>query len=211
VALVQKDMKKLIAYSSVAHMGFVTIGIFAVNVHGIEGSIYQMLSHGIVSGALFLCVGVVYDRLHTREIARYGGLAKNMPAYALVFMVFTMASVGLPGTSGFVGEFLVLMGAFEANSWVALFAATGLILGAAYMLYLYRRIAFGKLTKDDLKELLDLSPREVIVFVPLIVMVLWMGVYPSTFLEPIHASVSKLINDYQLALSAADAVSVAVR
>lgn len=211
VALVQQDMKKLIAYSSVAHMGFVTIGIFTVNVHGIEGSIFQMLSHGIVSGALFLCVGVVYDRLHTREIARYGGLAKNMPAYALVFMLFSMASVGLPGTSGFVGEFLVLMGAFEANSWVALFAATGLILGAAYMLYLYRRIIFGKLTKDDLKELLDLSPREVIVFVPLIVMVLWMGVYPSTFLEPIHASVSKLINDYQLALSAADAVSVAVR
>ncbi|HVI52268.1 MAG TPA: NADH-quinone oxidoreductase subunit M [Candidatus Sulfotelmatobacter sp.] len=211
VALVQQDMKKLIAYSSVAHMGFVTLGIFTVNVHGVEGSIFQMLSHGIVSGALFLCVGVVYDRLHTREITRYGGLAKNMPAYAFVFMFFTMASVGLPGTSGFVGEFLVLMGAFEANSWVALFAATGLILGAAYMLYLYRRIIFGKLTKEDLKGLLDLSPREVAVFVPLIVMVLWMGVYPSTFLDPIHASVSKLINDYQLALSAADAVSVAVR
>ena len=211
VALVQQDMKKLIAYSSVAHMGFVTLGIFTVNVHGVEGSIFQMLSHGIVSGALFLCVGVVYDRLHTREITRYGGLAKNMPAYAFVFMFFTMASVGLPGTSGFVGELLVLMGAFEANSWVALFAATGLILGAAYMLYLYRRIIFGKLTKEDLKGLLDLSPREVAVFVPLIVMVLWMGVYPSTFLDPIHASVSKLINDYQLALSAADAVSVAVR
>jgi len=211
VALVQQDMKKLIAYSSVAHMGFVTIGIFALNVHGIEGAIFQMLSHGIVSGALFLCVGVVYDRLHTREIARYGGLAKNMPAYALVFMLFTMGSVGLPGTAGFVGEFLVLMGAYEANTWVALFAASGLILGAAYMLFLYRRIIFGKLTKDDLKEMLDLNTREIIVFVPLIVMVLWMGVYPSTFLEPIHASVAKLINDYQLALSAADAVSVAVR
>jgi len=160
---------------------------------------------------LFLCVGVVYDRLHTREINRYGGLAKNMPAYALVFMFFTMASVGLPGTSGFVGEFLVLMGAFEANTFVALFAATGLVLGAAYMLYLYRRVIFGKLTKEDLKVLLDLSPREVMLFVPLIVMVLWMGIYPTTFLDPIHATVSKLINDYQLALSAADAVSVAVR
>jgi NADH-quinone oxidoreductase subunit M len=204
-------MKKLIAYSSIAHMGFVTLGIFTFNVHGVEGSIFQMLSHGVVSGALFLCVGVVYDRLHTREINRYGGLAKNMPAYAFVFMFFTMASVGLPGTSGFVGEFLVLLGAFEANSWVALFAATGLVLGASYMLYLYRRVIFGKLTKDDLKGLLDLSPREVMLFVPLIVMVLWMGVYPTTFLDPIHASVSKLINDYQLALSAADAVSVAVR
>jgi len=211
VALVQQDMKKLIAYSSIAHMGLVTLGIFTVNVHGVEGAIFQMLSHGVVSGALFLCVGVVYDRLHTREINRYGGLAKNMPAYALVFMFFTMASIGLPGTSGFVGEFLVLMGAFEANSWVALFAATGLILGACYMLYLYRRVIFGKLTKDDLKDLLDLSPREVALFVPLIVVVVWMGVYPTTFLDPIHASVSKLINDYQLALSAADAVSVAVR
>jgi NADH-quinone oxidoreductase subunit M len=211
VALVQQDMKKLIAYSSIAHMGFVTLGIFTFNVHGVEGSIFQMLSHGVVSGALFLCVGVVYDRLHTREINRYGGLAKNMPAYALVFMFFTMASVGLPGTSGFVGEFLVLMGAFEANTFVALFAATGLVLGAAYMLYLYRRVIFGKLTKEDLKVLLDLSPREVMLFVPLIVMVLWMGIYPTTFLDPIHATVSKLINDYQLALSAADAVSVAVR
>ena len=211
VALVQQDMKKLIAYSSVAHMGFVTIGIFTFNMHGIEGSIFQMLSHGVVSAALFLCVGVVYDRLHTREIARYGGLAKNMPAYALVFMFFTMASVGLPGTSGFVGEFLVLMGAFEADNWVALFAATGLILGAAYMLYLYRRIVFGKLTKDDVKAMLDLNRREVLMFVPLIVMVVWLGVYPTTFLQPLHASVTKLINDYQLALSAAHAVSVAVR
>ncbi|OIQ97248.1 NADH-quinone oxidoreductase subunit M [mine drainage metagenome] len=211
VALVQQDMKKLIAYSSVAHMGLVTIGVFTFNMHGIEGSIFQMLSHGVVSAALFLCVGVVYDRLHTREIARYGGLAKNMPAYALVFMFFTMASVGLPGTSGFVGEFLVLMGAFEANTWVALFAATGLILGAAYMLYLYRRVVFGKLTKDDVKAMLDLNCREVLMFVPLIVMVVWLGVYPTTFLQPLHASVTKLINDYQLALSAAKTVSVAVR
>ncbi len=211
VALVQQDMKKLIAYSSVAHMGFVTIGIFTVKVQGVEGAIFQMLSHGVVSGALFLCVGVVYDRMHTREISRYGGLASRMPVYALVFMFFTMASVGLPGTGGFVGEFLVLMGAFQANTWVALFAATGLILGAAYMLYLYRRIVFGKLTRDDLKTILDMSPRELAVFVPLIVVVVWMGVYPSSFLAPMHASVGKLINDYQLALSAADAVSVAVR
>lgn len=211
VALVQQDMKKLIAYSSVAHMGFVTLGIFTVKVQGVEGAIFQMLSHGVVSGALFLCVGVVYDRMHTREIARYGGLASRMPVYALVFLFFTMASVGLPGTGGFVGEFLVLMGAFQANTWVALFAATGLILGAAYMLSLYRRIVFGKLTRDDLKTILDMSPRELAVFVPLIVVVIWMGVYPSSFLAPMHASVGKLINDYQLALSAADAVSVAVR
>ena len=211
VALVQQDMKKLIAYSSVAHMGFVTIGVFTVNVQGIEGAIFQMLSHGVVSGALFLCVGVIYDRMHTREIARYGGLASRMPGYALVFMLFTMASVGLPGTSGFVGEFLVLLGAYQANSWVALFAATGLILGAAYMLYLYRRVVFGKLTREDLKSILDLTPREVWMFAPLIVMVIWLGIFPNVVLGPIHASVAKLINDYQLALSAADAVSVAVR
>jgi NADH-quinone oxidoreductase subunit M len=209
VALVQEDMKKLIAYSSVAHMGFVTIGIFTVQVQGVEGAIYQMLSHGVVSGALFLCVGVVYDRMHTREIARYGGLNARMPAYAFVFMMFTLASVGLPGTSGFVGEFLVLMGAFQANTWVALFAATGLILGAAYMLYLYRRIIFGKLTREDLKSILDLSPREIAVFAPLLLVVVWMGVYPTSFLTPMHASVAKLINDYQLVQTAGQPAPVA--
>jgi NADH-quinone oxidoreductase subunit M len=211
VALVQQDMKKLIAYSSIAHMGFVTLGIFTVKVQGVEGALYQMLSHGVVAGALFLCVGVVYDRMHTREINRYGGLVNRMPAYSLVFMIFTMASVGLPGTGGFVGEFLVLMGAYQTNSWVALFAATGLVLGAAYMLYLYRRIIFGKLVREDLKSILDLSPREIVIFAPLIVVVFWMGIYPTTFLGPMHVTVAKLINDYQLALSAADAVSVAVR
>jgi NADH-quinone oxidoreductase subunit M len=211
VALVQKDMKKLIAYSSVAHMGFVTIGIFALNQQSMEGAIFQMLAHGVVSGALFLCVGVVYDRLHTREIDRYGGLSNNMPKYATVFLFFTMAAAGLPGTAGFVGEFLVLTGAFAANAWVAFFAASGLILGAAYMLYLYRRVAFGKLTKDDVKAMLDMSPREVAIFVPLILVTLWMGIYPSSFLEPMHASVMNLIGNYELALDAANGLSVAAR
>jgi len=204
VALVQEDMKKLIAYSSVAHMGFVTIGIFALNQQAMEGAIFQMLSHGVVSGALFLCVGVVYDRLHTRDISRYGGLATNMPNYALVFLLFTMGAVGLPATSGFVGEFLILTGAFKANSWVAFFAATGLILGAAYMLYLYWRVVYGKLEKEDVKAMLDLSPREIAVFVPLILVVLWMGIYPNSFLEPMHASVSNLIENYQAAMSVVD-------
>jgi len=211
VALVQKDMKKLIAYSSIAHMGFVTIGIFALTQQAIEGAIFQMLAHGVVSGALFLCVGVVYDRLHTREIGRYGGLSNNMPKYAMVFLFFTMASAGLPGTAGFVGEFLVLAGTFQANTWVALFAATGLILGAAYMLVLYRGICFGKLTKDDVKAMLDMSPREIALFVPLIVATLWMGIYPSTFLEPMHASVLHLIEHYQTALAAVDPSAVAAR
>ncbi len=211
VALVQEDMKKLIAYSSVAHMGYVTIGVFSMTTQGVEGAIYQMLSHGVVSGALFLCVGVVYDRMHTREIARYGGLAERMPVYAFTFMVFTMASVGLPGTSGFVGEFLVLLGVFQVNSWVALFAASGLVLGATYMLYLYRRVVFGRLTRDDLKDILDMDRREIAIFVPLIVMVVWMGVYPNTFLEPMHASVAKLIDNFELAKAAQGAASVAVR
>ena len=211
VALVQEDMKKLIAYSSIAHMGYVTIGIFSMTTQGVEGALYQMLSHGVVSGALFLCVGVVYDRMHTREISRYGGLSERMPKYALVFMFMTMASVGLPGTSGFVGEFLVLLGVFQVNTWVALFAASGLVLGAAYMLYLYRRVAFGRLTRDDLKSILDLSPREVAMFAPLVAIVIWMGVYPGTFLEPMHASVAKLINSYELARTAADAHAVAAR
>jgi NADH-quinone oxidoreductase subunit M len=204
VALAQEDMKKLIAYSSVAHMGFVTIRIFAFNSQGIEGSIIQMLSHGIVSGALFLCVGVVYDRLHTREIARYGGLVNNMPKYAFVFMIFTLASVGLPGTSGFVGEILVLFGAYQASTWVAFIAATGVILGAAYMLYLYRRVIFGELTKPDLKTLLDLNRREVIIFTPLILVVIWMGVYPSSFLDVIHVSVENLIDNFDAAIVASD-------
>jgi NADH-quinone oxidoreductase subunit M len=211
VALAQEDMKKLIAYSSVAHMGFVTAGIFAMTQQAVEGAIFQMLSHGVVSGALFLCVGVIYDRLHTREIARYGGLAKNMPKYAAVFMLFMMASVGLPGTSGFVGEFLVMMGVFQVSSWVALFIATGVILGAVYMLFLYRRVVFGKLEKADVKAMLDLSPREVAIFAPLVVLVLWMGIYPSSFLEPMHASVDNLITTYEAALEAAGGVSVAVR
>ncbi|MCA1939588.1 MAG: NADH-quinone oxidoreductase subunit M [Caenispirillum bisanense] len=211
VALVQNDMKKMIAYSSVAHMGMVTIGIFAMTQQAVEGAIFQMLSHGIVSGALFLCVGVVYDRLHTREIARYGGLANNMPKYALVFMVFMMASVGLPGTAGFVGEFLIIVGVFQVNTWVALLAATGLILGAMYMLWLYRSVVFGKLDKDEVKAMLDLSKREIAIVAPLIVMVLWMGIYPSSFLEPMSVSVTNLITKYQTALEAAGSLPLATR
>jgi len=203
VALVQEDMKKLIAYSSVAHMGFVTIGIFVLNQQGIEGAIFQMLSHGIVSGALFLCVGVVYDRLHTREINRYGGLSINMKRYAVIFVIFTMASIGLPGTSGFVGEVLVLFGAFEESSWIAFFAAFGVILGAAYMLWLTRRLIFGDLTKDDVKAMTDLSPREFLMFLPLVAVVFWMGIYPNSFLEPMHKSVEKLMSQTHAAQIAA--------
>jgi len=211
VALAQEDMKKLIAYSSVAHMGFVTIGTFTLTVQGIEGAIYQMLSHGVVSAALFLIVGVVYDRMHSRDIATYGGLVHRMPAYALVFMLFMLASVGLPGTAGFVGEFLVLVGAFQVNTWVAALAATGLILGAAYMLYLYRRVIFGVLTKDSLKAILDMSPREIAVFAPLVVLVIWMGVYPSPFLDVMHASVANLLTQVQAGLDAGAATAVAGR
>jgi NADH-quinone oxidoreductase subunit M len=198
VALAQQDMKKLIAYSSVAHMGFVTIGIFTVTPEGLQGAMIQMLSHGVVSAALFLCVGVVYDRLHTREIARYGGLVNNMPRYALAFMIFMLASVGLPGTSGFVGEFLSLIGAYQVNTWVAFLATTGLILGAAYMLYLYRRVVFGTITKDDVRAMLDLSPREVLIFAPMIAVVLWMGIYPSSFLRPMQPSLANLIERVQV-------------
>jgi NADH-quinone oxidoreductase subunit M len=203
VALAQEDMKKLIAYSSVAHMGVVTIGIFTFNVQGISGALFQMLSHGIVSGALFLCVGVVYDRMHTREIARYGGLADRMPAYALTFMVFTMASIGLPGTSGFVGEFLVIVGSLQVNFWLALLGGMGMILGAAYMLYLYRRVVFGKITRDDLKSILDLSPREWALFVPLIVLTLWMGIYPSSFTSFFDASVGAMVDHHTAAIASA--------
>ena len=202
VALAQEDMKKLIAYSSVAHMGFVTIGIFSATHQGIAGAVFQMLSHGVVSAALFLCVGVVYDRLHTREIARYGGLVHRMPAYAAVFMVFTLAAVGLPGTSGFVGEFLVLLGVFEVSTWVCFLAATGVILGAAYMLYLYRRVIFGKLERAELRRMADLDRREIAVFVPLVLLVLWMGIYPSAFLDPIEVSVGNLVEQHRQAMQA---------
>ena len=203
VALVQEDMKKLIAYSSVAHMGFVTMGIFAANSQGVEGAVIQMLSHGIVSAALFLIVGVIYDRIHTREISAYGGLVNRMPRYAIIFMVFMMASIGLPGTSGFVGEFLILIGVFKVNSWVAMFAATGLILGAGYMLYLYRRVVFGNLDKDNLKKILDINSREFLIFIPLLLIVFVMGIYPSLFLDAIHASVDNLVDRYELALETA--------
>ncbi len=211
VALAQEDMKKLIAYSSVAHMGFVTIGIFTARTQGVEGAIVQMLSHGVISAALFLCVGVVYDRLHSREIARYGGLVHRMPLYAAVFMVFTLGSVGLPGTSGFVGEFLVLVGAFQVNTWLALLATTGIVLGAAYMLYLYRRVIFGALTKEDLKTMMDLNRREIAVFAPLVAATLWMGIWPEPVLDVIHASVANLIQNYEVALKASNAVTVAGR
>ncbi|MCZ6605528.1 MAG: NADH-quinone oxidoreductase subunit M [Alphaproteobacteria bacterium] len=202
VALAQEDMKKLIAYSSVAHMGFVTLGIFAATHQGVAGAIFQMLSHGIVSAALFLCVGVVYDRMHTREIVRYGGLVHRMPRYALVFMVFTLASIGLPGTSGFIGEFLVLIGVFEVSSWFAFLAATGIILGAAYMLFLYRRVMFGELVREDLKDILDLNWREVTIFAPLVAIVLWMGLFPQSFLGPMEASVEHLVVNYNAAVEA---------
>jgi NADH-quinone oxidoreductase subunit M len=203
VALAQDDMKKLIAYSSVAHMGIVTLGIFTVTEEGLQGAVLQMLSHGLVSSALFLIVGVVYDRLHTREIARYGGLADIMPKYAFIFMLFTLASVGLPGTSGFVGEFLVLIGTYQVNTWAAFFATTGTILSAGYMLYLYRRVVFGTITRADVKAMLDLNPREMLVFAPLVAIVLWMGVYPSSFLKPMQPSVSNLIERVDVAVKAA--------
>jgi NADH-quinone oxidoreductase subunit M len=193
VALMQTDMKKLIAYSSVAHMGIVTIGCFTPNALGIQGSILLMLSHGVVSGALFMCVGVVYDRIHSREIADYGGLAERMPAYALVFMLFTMASVGVPGTSGFVGEILVIIGVFQVSQWVALLAATGMVLGAAYMLWLYRRVIFGGLTRPALAAIGDMRLNEKLAFAPLVVVTLWMGVYPSFFTAPMGAAVDALV------------------
>ena len=203
VALMQEDMKKLIAYSSVAHMGFVTIGIFTFNTQGIEGGIFQMLSHGIVSAALFLVVGVVYDRIHSREIAHYGGLVNRMPIYAFTFMIFMLASVGLPGTAGFVGEILVLVGVYQVNTWVAALAALGVILGAAYMLWLYRRIIFGQLEKDDLKQIADMNAREIALFAPLVILAVLMGIYPAPFLDVMHVSVDNLIHQYQTAVQAA--------
>ncbi len=204
VAMVQEDMKKLIAYSSVAHMGFVTMGIFAANQQGIDGAIFQMLSHGFISAALFLCVGVIYDRMHTRDINAYGGLVIRMPAYALVFMFFTMGNVGLPGTSGFVGEFLTLMGAFQKNTWVAAVAASGVIFSACYALWLYRRVVFGDLIKGSLKTIQDMDNRERFIFAPLVVMTILLGVYPSLVTDIISPSTEALITNFNQSLAAAD-------
>ncbi len=201
VAMVQEDMKKLIAYSSVAHMGYVTMGIFAANQQGVDGAIFQMISHGFVSGALFLCVGVIYDRMHTREIDAYGGLVNRMPAYAAVFMLFTMANVGLPGTSGFVGEFLTLMGVFHVNTLIGLLAATGVILSAAYALWLYRRVVFGDLIKESLKSISDMTAREKAIFAPLVVMTILLGVYPSLVTDIIGPSVEALLSNYHTSVA----------
>ena len=203
VALVQTDIKKLIAYSSVAHMGFVTMGIFAGNALGIQGAMFQMISHGFVSGALFLCVGVIYDRMHTREIAAYGGLVNRMPVYATIFMIFTLANVGLPGTSGFIGEFLTLMGAFQVNTWVAFFASFGIILSACYALWLYRKVVFGALEKPSLAHIRDVEPREIAIFAPLIVLTIWFGVYPKPVIDMSAASIQALVQDYQDAIKTA--------
>lgn len=201
VALAQEDMKKLIAYSSVAHMGFVTMGIFAATQQGIQGAIFQMLSHGWISGALFLCVGVIYDRMHTREIAAYGGLANRMPIYAAVFMLFTMANVGLPGTSGFVGEFLTIIGTFQVSTWTALLAATGVILSACYALTLYRKISFGELENEALQSITDMNSREIAVIAAPVAATIIFGVWPAPILDLISASVEALITNYQDALT----------
>ena len=207
VALMQEDMKKLIAYSSVAHMGFVTMGIFAANQQGLDGAIFQMISHGFISGALFLCVGVIYDRMHTREIDAYGGLINRMPVYALIFMLFTMANVGLPGTSGFVGEFLTLVGVFQVNTWVTAVAATGVILSAAYALWLYRRVVLGDLMRESLKTITDMDRREKAIFAPLVAMTLLLGVYPSLVTDVTGPAVASLVADYEVALAQHDAAT----
>ena len=209
IALVQQDIKKLIAYSSVAHMGYVTMGIFTFTTQGVDGAIFQMLSHGIVSAALFLCVGVVYDRMHTREISAYGGIVERMPIYAAVFMVFTMANVGLPGTSGFVGEFLTLLGAFKANTLVAALATLGVILSAAYALWLYRRVVFGELTKPALQKLTDMTPREIAILAPLVVLTILFGFYPAPVLDVTAASVKQLVSNYEAAVNTATALATA--
>ena len=211
VALMQEDIKKLVAYSSVAHMGFVTIGIFTFNQQGIEGGIFQMLSHGLISGALFLSVGVVYDRLHTREIARYGGLVHRMPRYAAFFLIFTLANVGLPGTTGFVGEFLVLVGVFQVNTWVAFLATTGIILSAGDALWLYRRVIFGVLEKADLKSVKDMNAREVAIMAPLLAAIIFFGVYPQPILDVMHVSVENLISQHHAALEGVRSVFLAGR
>jgi len=208
VALVQEDIKKLIAYSSVAHMGFVTMGLFSANTQGVQGAVFQMVSHGLVSGALFLCVGVVYDRMHTREVAAYGGLVNRMPRYATAFLVFTMANVGLPGTSGFVGEFLTLIGAFQSNTWVALVATTGVILSAAYALYLYRRVIFGALEKPNLLTIEDLTVREQAMLIPLLLLTIYFGVHPQPILDASGASVEALLHGMQHALAPAKAAAL---
>jgi NADH-quinone oxidoreductase subunit M len=210
VALMQEDMKKLVAYSSVAHMGFVTMGIFAATTQGVAGGIFQMVSHGIVSGALFLCVGVVYDRMHTREIAAYGGLVNRMPLYASAFMVFTLANVGLPGTSGFVGEFLTLLGTFKVNIWVASLATVGVILSAAYALWLYRKVIFGKLEKRNLENIKDLDYREIITLAPLVVLTILLGLYPKPLLDMSAAAVAQLLDNYSHALDAVKAAALVV-
>jgi NADH-quinone oxidoreductase subunit M len=211
VALVQEDMKKLIAYSSVAHMGFVTMGIFAATTQGVAGGIFQMVSHGVVSGALFLSVGVVYDRMHTREIAAYGGLVNRMPLYAVAFMVFTLANVALPGTSGFIGEFLTLIGTFRVNTWVATFATVGTILSAAYALWLYRRIIFGVLDKPALAAIKDLDYREMITLGPLAALTILLGIFPKPVLDFSAASVAQLLDSYTHALAAAHTAALLVR
>jgi NADH-quinone oxidoreductase subunit M len=205
IALVQTDMKKLIAYSSVAHMGFVTIGIFSGNVYGVHGAIFQMISHGIVSAALFLCVGVIYDRMHTRDISAFGGLVTPMPRYAAAFMVFTMANVGLPGTSGFVGEFLTMLSAFQVNTWVAFFATFGVILSASYALWLYRRIIFGAFTKDSLRGILDLDWREATVLAPLVLLTIFFGFYPAMILDATAASANLVAQNFAAAIGTAPA------
>ncbi|TVQ56103.1 MAG: NADH-quinone oxidoreductase subunit M [Rhodobacteraceae bacterium] len=207
VAMMQEDIKKLIAYSSVAHMGFVTLGIFAANRQGVDGAMFQMISHGFISAALFFAVGVVYDRTHTREIRAYGGLVTRMPVYALIFMLFTMGNVGLPGTSGFVGEFLSMMGAFQVNTWAAFFAATGVILSAAYALWLYKRVIFGEIVRVELRDIRDVTPREIAVFAPLIVGTLALGVYPSLATDIFGPSVAALLESVEAQRAAADAAT----
>ncbi len=209
VALVQEDVKKLIAYSSVAHMGFVTMGLFAMTAQGVAGGIFQMISHGIVSAALFLCVGVVYDRMHTREIAAYGGLVDRMPIYAFAFMVFTLANVGLPGTSGFVGEFLTLIGTFRVNTWVTTIAAFGTILSAAYALWLYRKMIFGRLTKPNLFNIRDIGAREMLILAPLLILTIVFGVYPKPVLDMSAVSVAQLIDNFQHAVSSVQSAALA--
>ncbi|QQO11465.1 NADH-quinone oxidoreductase subunit M [Bradyrhizobium diazoefficiens] len=208
VALMQEDMKKLIAYSSVAHMGFVTMGIFAGTMQGVAGGVFQMISHGIVSGALFLCVGIVYDRMHTREIAAYGGLVNRMPLYAMTFMVFTMANVGLPGTSGFVGEFMTLLGTFKVSIPTAFFATLGVILSAAYALWLYRKVVFGALVKPSLMSMKDLTLRECVTLFPMIALTILFGVYPKPVLDMSAASVQQLVNNYNTAVTAVKAAAL---
>jgi NADH-quinone oxidoreductase subunit M len=202
VALAQENMKKLIAYSSVAHMGFVTMGIFAANTQGVQGAVYQMVSHGLVSGALFLCVGVVYDRTHSLEIASYGGLVQRMPLYAVAFMLFTLANVGLPGTSGFIGEFLTLIGTFQSNTWVTFFATTGIILSASYALYLYRRVVFGVIEKAGLRNIVDLNAREVATLLPLGLLVIYYGVHPQPVIDASAASIDAILKGFEHAVTA---------